>query len=171
MPEASEAPIFEAMIVPHRSLSRRGRRRLIGAMCLLCGLNAAMFVYLGAWPVGGFTGVELVLAAVLLQVNAHAARASELVLLSEAGLRIVRTDPRGARRERLLPAAWLRVVLEEIPGRVPRLLLQVRETREEIAASLGEAEKRDLAAALSDALRRWRSPVFDNPQLRDPDAS
>ena len=66
-----------------------------------------------------------------------------------------------------IPAAWLSVVLDEAPGQVPRLVLAARETREEIAASLGEAEKRDLAAALRDALWGLRNPVFDNPQLRD----
>ena len=33
--------------------------------------------------------------------------------------------------------------------------------------SLGEAEKRDLSAALRDALHRCAARVFDNPQLRD----
>ncbi len=166
MSGVSEAPIFEAVIVPHRSLSRRGRWRLLGALCVLCGANAAMFVHLGAWPISGFAGIELLLAAVMLQVNAYGARASEIVLLTADGLRIIRTNPRGARHERVMPAAWLRVALEESPGRVPRLMLQVRAAREEIAASLGEAEKRNLAAALTAALHRWRSPVFDNPQLR-----
>ncbi len=166
MTAAADTPIFEAVIVPHRSLSRRGRMRLLSALGLLCGINAAVFIHMGAWPVGGFTGIELLLAGVLLQVNAHGARASEIVLLTAGGLHITRTDAGGSRRERRLPAAWLRMTLEEVPGRAPRLLLQARELREEIGASLGEAEKRDLAAALQSALLRWRSPVFDNPQLR-----
>jgi DNA-directed RNA polymerase subunit L len=36
----------------------------------------------------------------------------------------------------------------------------------EVAAALGEAEKRDLANALTEALYRVKHPVFDNPQLR-----
>ncbi len=164
----AETPMFEAVIVPHRSLSPRALRRLLGAICLMCGANAGMFIYLGAWPVGGFTGIELLLAAFLLRLNARGARASEIVLLSSAGLRIVRTDPKGARTERLLPPAWLSIQLTERPGRVPRLLLQARQAREEIASTLGEDEKRDLAAALGEALHRWHHPVFDNPQLRPP---
>lgn len=169
MSEATHAPIFEAVIVPHRSLSRRGRWLLVGFVGLLCGINAAIFVHLGAWPVAGFAGGEVLLAAVMLHVNAQRARASEVVLLTEHALRITRTDPAGRRRERTLPTAWLRATLDEDPGRVPRLMLRVGRMEEEIAASLGEAEKRDLAAALAHALHRWRSPVFDNPQLREPD--
>jgi uncharacterized membrane protein len=58
-------------------------------------------------------------------------------------------------------------MLEEVPGRIPRLLLVSRALRCEIGAALGEAEKRDLAGALSTALHRLRNPIFDNPQLRE----
>ncbi len=163
----ADAPVFEAVIVPHRSLSPRALRRLLGAICLMCGINASMFIALGAWPVGGFTGIELLLAAFLLRLNARGARASEIVLLSGSGLRVLRTDPKGVRSERVLPPAWLSVELSEKPGRVPRLWLVARQIREEIAATLGEDEKRDLAAALAGALHRFQNPVFDNPQLRE----
>jgi uncharacterized membrane protein len=164
---SAEAPIFEAVIVPHRSLSRRGLLVLLAAIALLCGINAAVSIHIGAWPVGGFTGVELLLAAVLFRLNATAARASEMLLLTHEALRIVRTDPKGRRQERALAAAWLTVTLEERPGRVPALWLGTRGEREEVAKSLGEAEKRDLAAALVEALHRWRNPRFENPQLAD----
>jgi len=61
----------------------------------------------------------------------------------------------------------LNVVIEEPPGRVPRLLLVAHGIREEIATTLGEDEKRDLSTALEGALHRLRNPRFDNPQLRD----
>ena len=50
---------------------------------------------------------------------------------------------------------------------MPRLLLVAHGVREEIATALGEDEKRDLCAALRDALQRLRNPSFDNPQLRE----
>ncbi len=164
---SAATPIFEAVIVPHRSLSRRGLRVLLGAIALACGINAAVFIHIGAWPVGGFTGVELLLAAVLLRLNATAARASEMLLLTGEALRIVRTDPRGRREEVELPPGWLTVTLEERAGRVPGLWLGTRGQRQEVAKSLGETEKRDLARALEAALYRWRNPRFDNPQLAD----
>ena len=89
-----------------------------------------------------------------------------MLLLSDEGLRVVRTDMAGRRVERRLQSAWLRAGLEERPGRVPALWLSDRGGRMEVGAELGEAEKRDLAAALAAALHRHRNPVFDNPQLR-----
>jgi uncharacterized membrane protein len=163
---ASPATVFEAVIVPHRSLSPRGLRILIGVICLLCGLTVLRFWFIGAWPVAAFSVVEIGIAIFLLRLNASRARASELVLLSEDALRIVRTDRTGKRDERVLPVGWLNVVIDEPPGRVPKLFLVARGVREEIAATLGEAEKRDLCAALHAALHRLRNPYFDNPQLQ-----
>lgn len=164
MPE--DAILFEAVIVPHRSLSPRGLRVLMLVICGLAALTTLRFLLIRAWPVIGFSVVEVGAALLLLRLNARRARASEVVLLSRDALRIVRTDARGTREERSLSPAWLNVLLQDEPGRVPRLFLVARNMREEIAGHLGEAEKRDLATALTDALHRMRHPVFDNPQLR-----
>lgn len=166
MPLAN-SPVFEAMIVPHRSLSPHGLRVLVGFICLLSGGVSTGLWFAGAWPAVGFYGAEIGLAVALLRWDARRVRASEMLLLSDAGLRVVRTDTRGRRQERVLQAAWLGVALEERPGRVPALWLTNRGRRMEVGAALGEAEKRDLAEALRAALQRWRHPVFDNPQLRE----
>jgi uncharacterized membrane protein len=159
--------MFEALIVPHRSLTRRGRAVVLLALAALCCVNVGVSIVTRAWPVGGFAGAELLLAAYLLRRNARDARASELVLLSEQSLRIIRTDAKGVRQEQTLSPFWLTMQLQDRPGRVPALLLTAQGRHEEVGRSLGEAEKRDLARALSDALHRWRNPVFDNPQLRE----
>ena len=166
-PMADETLLFEATIKPHRSLSPRGLRLVLAAIGLACVLDAVVFPLIGAWPVGGIAGLELILAAVLLRLNARAARASEVLLLTEAELRVVRTDLQGRRAEKVLPPAWLTVHLEERPGRVSGLWLGTRGAREEVARSLGEDEKRDLARALREALHTWRNPRFDNPQLAE----
>ncbi|HET6184354.1 MAG TPA: DUF2244 domain-containing protein [Acetobacteraceae bacterium] len=164
----SPAVLFHAVIVPHRSLSRRG---LLWVMALVGGavtLSGLRFVLIGAWPVLPFSIVETVLAVTLLAVNARRGRASEVVILTGEAVTITRTDASGRLTQtRRLPHAWLNVVLEERPGAVSRLLLAQRGEREEIGAVLGEEQKRALARSLNEALWRMRNPVFDNPQLRD----
>jgi uncharacterized membrane protein len=162
-----EPVLFEAVIVPHRSLSPRGLRILTAVICGLCALTTLRFLLIRAWPVIGFSVIEVGLAIGLLWFNLRRGRQSEIILLTETGLEIVRTDTAGRKRGERLPHGWLNVVLQEQAGRVPRLLLVARQKQHEIATWLGEAEKRDLAVALRDALHRMRNPVFDNPQLRD----
>ena len=152
--------LFEALIVPHRSLSAAGLRWLMLAMAGLCGLIGLRFWFLGAWPVIGFCGLEGAAALFLFDLNQRRAKATELVMLSSDTLRVVRTTPSGQRSEVTLSSAWMNILLEESNGRVPRLLLGLRDRRVEVGAALGEAEKRDLAAALRDALYRARNPVF-----------
>lgn len=163
----AEPCFFEAVVVPHRSLSRRGLWILIGAIGGLSLVTTTIFWILGAWPVAVFNGAEISAAVLLLRYNARAARASEVILLSPQGLRVIRTAQDGGRTERSLPVAWLRVVLEERKGRVPGLFLAGHNTRVEVGASLGEPEKLSLAEAIRSALQGWRSPSFDNPQLGD----
>jgi uncharacterized membrane protein len=166
-PAPVDPVLFEAVIVPHRSLSPRGLRWLIGLICALCGLTAFRFWLIGAWPVMVFSAVEVGLAVLLLLVNASRARAREMILLTDRTLRVVRTTAAGRRQERELPPTWLNVALEEAPGRAPRLVLVARGVREEVGAALGEAERRDLARALEAAVHLARNPRFDNFQLRD----
>ncbi len=159
--------MFEAVIVPHRSLSRRGLTILVAVVGVLSLLTVLRFWLIGAWPVAGFSLIEVGLFAFLIRLNAIRARASEMLLLTEDRMRIVRTNIRGRREEHDLPGAWLNVVVQERTGRVPALLLATRGRQIEVATSLGETEKLDLAAALRDALDRSRNPRFDNPQLRE----
>ncbi len=159
--------LFEAVVTPHRSLSRRGLFTLIGCMAAGSLTVTSLMFLLGAWPVIGFNGADIALAVFLLWLNVRAARAREFVVLTETALKITRTDIHGKKSSVSIQPYWLNVTLEERTGTVPKLLLTTRGHRYEIARQLGETPKRDLAAALTRALHTWRNPVFDNPQLRE----
>jgi uncharacterized membrane protein len=161
-----EPTLFEAEIVPHRSLSARGQRRVLVFLAVLLFAGTSVCALAGAWPVGGFAGLELLAAILFFRWHGRQARARETVLLSPGALRIIRVDGAGRRRERSFPPAWLTARIEERPGRAASLVLTGRGVREEIGAELGEAERRDLGAALDAALHRLRNPVFDNAVLR-----
>lgn len=163
--QAASPVLFEAVIVPHRSLGKRGLRWLTGALAALSVMVAVGLWIAGAWPVIGFTGLEAALAVWLLRRHASVEGHSEVLLLSDSGLRIIRSY-RGSRSEMLVSTGWLRSSLEERPGRAPALMLRGTGVAIEVATSLGEGEKRDLAGSLAEALARQRNPVFDNPQLR-----
>ena len=157
--------VFEAELRPHRSLSRRGVAIVLGCLGVVSLGVTTMFYLMGAWPIVGFNGGEVLLAAALLRAHARSRRTREVLLLTAQNLRILRYDENGRRTETQLPAAWLNIVLEDRPGRVPALYAATRGRREEVARVLGEPEKRDLAAALKQAIHGMRHPEFNNPQL------
>ena len=99
--------LFEAVIVPHRSLGKRGLRALMGALAALSVCVAIGLWIAGAWPVIGFTGLEAALAVWLLGRHASVEGQSEVLLLSDDGLRIIRSARR-SRCEMHVPIGWLR---------------------------------------------------------------
>ena len=161
--------VFEALIVPHRSLSPRGVGTLIVVLMVLLALVALRCWLLGAWPVVICSLLEVPLVVLLLAINIHRARASELILLNTQELTVIQVDPKGRRASFSLPAAWLRVDHEDTKG-ASRIVVTSRGRAREIGAFLHETEKQSLVKALGDALHDVKHPWFDNPQLRGNDS-
>jgi uncharacterized membrane protein len=160
--------LFEAICTPSRSLGRRGMVALSIALLSGAAATGGLFLALGAWPVLGFAAIEALLVLFLVSLHRRWARRSmEVLLLTEGSLIIRRTDVRGQQREFSLDPYWTRLRLEERPGRVSLLVLERRGQAIEVGQLLGESQKRELAEMLGAALRRWREPIFDNPQLRN----
>ena len=159
-------PVFEALIVPHRSMTRRGAAFAAGALVTLSMAVALRFLLLGAWPVMVFSLLEAPLVGVLLAINMRRARASELILLDQREITVMRTDPGGGRESFSLPAAWLQVNLEAGRGG-SRVIVSSHGRGREIGAFLHEPDKASLFAALRRAVHDARNPRFNNPQLRD----
>jgi uncharacterized membrane protein len=162
----AQSPVFEALIVPHRSLTPRGAAMVIGAFLVLSAAIAFRFWLWGAWPVVAFSAFEVPLLVLLLTINQRRARASELIMLDANQLTVIRTDAAGRRRQEALPAAWLRISLDSTQG-IPRIVLRSHGRGCEVGAFLHEPDKMSLFDALQSALHNARHPRFDNPQLRE----
>ena len=166
-PATLDPVLFEAVSRPPRSLSARGMRWLCGLAGAGAAVPGVMFWVIGAWPILGFLGVEVTLVLGLVALHRRwSAAAVEVVRLTPAELRVMTANGRGGRRETAFEPYWTRVALVEEAGGVARLSLEQRDRRVEFGCYLSAEEKRDLAAALTTALRQYRNPVFDNPQLR-----
>jgi uncharacterized membrane protein len=163
------AVLFEAITTAPPGLSASGLRLVAVVVVLFALVSGGVFAAIGAWPVLGFTGAEAALVLGLLALHRRGSRrAMEMLRLADGRLTIERVDWRGRRETFEFDPFWARLSLEARPGRVSALLLRQRRTAVEVGQLLGEDQKQDLAAALAEALRRYREPVFDNPQLHDP---
>ena len=167
MTTGQDAPLFEALTVPHQSGSAAGLRVIAGLVMLASGGLTILFWSLGAWPVAGFMGGEVVLVIGMLRAHRRwSNRIAERITLAGGRVRVDRTDRKGRQRAVEFDAYWARVALTERPGRVSELRLAARGRSTEIGHFLHEPEKTSLAEALTTALRNYRNPVFDNPQTR-----
>lgn len=163
MVDSAQPLIFEATSRPRQSLNRTGMKVTALVLSIGFGLSGILFLILGAWPVLGFAGVELLLVLGLFAMHrARAGRCVEQVSLGAGRLSVRRVDGSGRTHESSLDPYWARVRLAEDGG---RLVVGHRGQETEIGLFLNADEKRDLARALTGALTRYREPRFDNPQL------
>ena len=149
----AEPQIFSAIITPHRSLTPRGF--LILMLCLggLSFVSGVVCVSIGAWPVFGFFGLDVLLVYVAFRANFRAARAYEEVTVTPSELTVRKISHRGGVREWTLNPVWVRLerIVHEEFG-IERLFLVSHGRRLTIASALGPDEKASFARALSDAL-------------------
>lgn len=166
MGRMSDSPptlIFEATSRPRQSLGDAGMKIVAVLLSAGFGVSGILFVILGAWPVLGFAGAELLLVLGLFGMHrSRAGRCVEQVSLGGGRLSVRRVDGGGRTHQASLDPYWARVSLAEDGG---RLTIGHRGQETEIGLFLNADEKRDLAQALTRALTRYREPRFDNPQL------
>jgi uncharacterized membrane protein len=149
--------IFSAVITPHRSLGPRGF--LIFMLCLggLSFASGVAFVAMGAWPVCGFFGLDVLLVYLAFRANYRSARAYEVVTVTASELTVRKVNHRGGVREVTLNPLWVkleRIVHQEFG--IERLFLVSQGRRLPIAAFLAPHEKESFALALSTALGEAR---------------
>lgn len=149
----AEPAIFAAVITPHRSLSSTGF--LIFMLCIggLSFASGMVFLLLGAWPVFGFLGLDVLLVYWAFRANFRAARAYEEVTVTATALTVRKVNQRGGVRQWTLNPVWVRLdrIVHEEFG-VERLFLVSHGRRLSIASFLSPDERKDFASALAAAL-------------------
>ena len=144
---AGDPKIFSAVITPHRSLSPKGF--LIFMLCLggLSFVSGMIFVMMGAWPVCGFFGLDVLLVYLAFRANYRTARAYEEVTVTASELTLRQVSHRGGVREVTLNPVWVRLdrIVHEEFG-IERLFLVSHGRRLPIAAFLGPARRKALPA-------------------------
>ena len=156
-PADARPVLFDAVLTPHRSLSRRGFWLLFAGFCCFSLAVGGYFFAIGAWPVFGFFGVDILLFYLFFRLSYRSADFCETVRLTPDELEVRRLGPgRQARRWTFQPN-WLRVMLAEPTQNDTPLLLGSHGRTLRIGAFLSPEERLSLARALRDALQRWRS--------------
>jgi uncharacterized membrane protein len=154
---ASERPLFQALLYPHRSLPVRGYLILIIGTATIAALYGVMFLVIGAWPIFGFIGAEWLLFWWLLRTHFRGDRRAERIRLYADRLVLQQIDPKGRIAESTFEPYWLQVVLKERGFEDPALLLRSHGRAVEIGAFLGAGERRQFAQELQTVLTRWHA--------------
>src|SRR5207253_6342718 len=104
--EAMEPTLFSAVLTPHRSLGAAGFLALMALLSALSFAAGLLFYLIGAWPVVGFLGLDVLLVYWAFRVNYRAAAAFEEVTVTPSELRLRRVSHRGQSREWTFNPLW-----------------------------------------------------------------
>lgn len=149
----NETPIFEALLVPYRSLGRRGYNFMmlgLGTLSLFAGLA---FLSQGAWPVVGFFGLDVLVLWIAFRASYRSAAAREEVRVSRTQLTIRKIAPNGRAVEASYNPFWTRLLVRrhaEIGVTGMAVAGNGRQT--EIGAFLNPADRESFATAFGHAL-------------------
>ena len=158
MPTQTEArPLFAATLTPHRSLTRRGLRWVIAVTAIAASIPGMVFFSLGAWPIVGFMGLDVLAVWWALSASMRDGRQMEKVTLWPDELELKRVAPNG--REELLrfnPFFVKLVIDRDFNERTTALHLRTRDDDTVIGAFLNPDDKASFAKAFGTALKKAR---------------
>ena len=158
---AGDPRIFSAVITPHRSLGPTGFAVLMLGVAGVSFVTGIAFVLMGAWPIFGFFGLDVLALYWAFRVNYRSAKAYEEVTVTACELIVRKVSHRGRVRQWTLNPLWVRLerIVHDEFG-IERLFLVSHGERLPIAAFLGPNEKAgfavELTRALSEARQGWR---------------
>ena len=150
--DAPEPVLFSALLTPHRSLNRTGFVLVMAFLSAISFAAGVAFLLMGAWPVFGFFGLDVLAIYWAFKVNYRRARASEEISVTPSELRVRRISHRGHVMEWKLNPLW--VQLDQISHEefgIEKLYLVSRGRRVSIGSFLGPDEK----ASFSKCLKGW----------------
>jgi len=127
-------------------------------------VTGIVILMMGAWPVFGFFGLDVLVIWWAFRVNFRTARASEEIVVTPSELRVRRVSHRGHVAEWVLNPLWVRLEQEaDEEFGIERLYLVSRGRRLIVGHFLGPEEKASFAKALMEALNAARRGPTYNP--------
>jgi uncharacterized membrane protein len=163
-PEPPEPKLFSARLTPHRSLNRTGFVVLMAFLSAVSFVAGVAFWMMGAWPVFGFFGLDVLVIYWAFRINFRRARATEDIVVTASELRVRRVSHRGHVVEWVLNPLWVQFEQKShAEFGIERLYLVSRGRRVSIASFLGPDEKASFAKALMAALQAAKRGPTYNP--------
>jgi uncharacterized membrane protein len=163
-PETAEPELFTALLTPHRSLNRTGFMAVMVVLSVISFAAGIAFLMMGAWPVFGFLGLDVLAIYFAFRINFRRALACEQISVTPSVLRLRRVSHRGHVMEWAFNPLWVRLDQEaDDEYGIERIYLSSRGKRVAVGSFLGPGEKASFCKALTAALNAARRGPTYNP--------
>jgi uncharacterized membrane protein len=151
---------MDAVLTPHRSLTRMGLYVVVGVLAAFNILVAILFLAIGAQPVPIFLGLDFLAVLLAFQLSYRQARRREVVRVSADEVTVLHEI--GARRRTVWrsPTAFTRVQVDAPGEPDTRVVLRLSGKSLIVAGHVSGQERIDFAEALQAAIRSARSERY-----------
>src|ERR1700740_2357379 len=105
-PDTAEPELFAALLTPHRSLNRTGFVIVMLFLSIVSFATGIAFLLMGAWPVVGFRGLDVLGIYIAFRINFRRAQACEQISVTPSALRLRRVSHRGHVVEWVFHPLW-----------------------------------------------------------------
>lgn len=158
MQATTTAPLFAARLTPHRSLSRRGGWFVVALAGVLALIPGIIFFAMGAWPVIGFMGLDVIAIAWAMHASIKGGKQAEQVRLWKDRLELTSIGAKGETSTQLFDPRQVRLVIErDINERTTGLLLRSGGLDTPVGAFLHPDDLSSFSKAFGSALRKARA--------------
>src|SRR6201994_4526078 len=93
--DPNETELFSARLTPHRSLNRTGFLVVMAFISVISFAAGVVFFMMGAWPVFGFFGLDVLAIYWAFRINFRRAKATEEISITPTELRVRRVSHKG----------------------------------------------------------------------------
>ncbi|WP_120498055.1 DUF2244 domain-containing protein [Kiloniella sp. EL199] len=149
----TENLLFNAVLRPNRSLSKKGFKILMGFILCIIFISSLGFLLAGAWPVLGFLGLDVALVYFAFRFNYRSGGQYELVQMTADEMFVTTVNPWGQKRSFSFQPYWLKVSLEE-QDEENSLIVSSHGRSVSLGRFLAPVERKELADKLVSVLNR-----------------
>ncbi len=158
-PEPANTIYLDAELRPNRSLSPRCFHWLMGVLVTFSLAVGTACASIGAWPVLGFFGLDVLLFWLAFRASYRSGNLIENLRMTCDRLDVTRIHPSGRSQHWTFQPWWVRVSIPRPVEHESQLILSSHGRSLVVGAFLSPDERGEVADALEDALCRLRGAL------------
>ncbi len=148
---------FEALLYPHRSLTPSGYTLFFCLFCSFSLVISCYFFFLGAWPIVGFLGIDVLALYWAFRSSYKSAEIQERIQLTAQKLIVKRSRMEGEQQCWVFNPFWVQVLIDRTPAFGGQLCFREKGYDLVIGSFLTSQERYKFANDLNDVLYQQRS--------------
>jgi len=153
---------LDIKVYPNQSLTYKGLFFLMLFITIPASYIGISFYFMGAWPVLGFMGLEIILIYIAFKILFKRSESYEHILLDKTKLKIFYNNKNKTLKKIELEPTWLQVKIEDIYKNKDVLTLSSHGNKIVLGNFLVPEERLKLAKEIRYGLNEWKNQYSTN---------